>query len=95
MLKFYHVKQLSILGILVLASFASCKTEEIVSPKNSLQNQALIKFLSVSFGVETNQVQYDQKNEKYVIAGKQSISIADAEANYAKANEYKLKYEGK
>lgn len=78
-------------AMVLSAQFMGCKTDRNIQPtfQGNTNLQPLETYLSRVLGVSTSEIQVSQQN--FIING-HTFNIKEVEANYAAANEYKLKY---
>jgi hypothetical protein len=88
-------------GLLIIATFASCeknqstKGEVTTGPTTriaaSTPDSSLVKFLSITLGVNKTEVKFEEETGNYVIRGNK-FPKADIDSTYKKANVYQLKH---
>ncbi|MCC8409568.1 hypothetical protein LJ707_11545 [Mucilaginibacter sp. UR6-1] len=93
------------LSTICVLSFSACEKNQNVEPsatnKDSVltieagksKDQAIKKFMSISFGVDTANITYDAISKEYTLFGQLKLKRDSVEKNYDQANEYKAKYE--
>jgi len=87
------------LFFILLAATIACKKNETIDSTNPVVPKVqhfdkLLKFVSVTSGISTEELRFNPNAKEFYLPNSQfHISLIEAEENYAKANEYKAKYE--
>lgn len=89
------LKRTFAIGIIAVSVIiSSCqKTEEVKVVKEDPKMEALIKYMTVCFGVKSTDITYDKNTNEFIILRKYRHSKTEIEYLYDTANEYKAKYE--
>lgn len=88
------ISSLSIIAISCSKDKSTLVSEQkaVVNAQSQADNTKLIKFLSISMGVDASEVKFNQENNSFEVRT-HSFPKDELAKRYESANEYKAKYE--
>ena len=100
--KTIKLTKIDLLLFIVSTSFYSCKKDGSVDNKaiistssvGQVNEKNVLRYLSITLGVTTDEIKFDPSDNDYVVRGLK-LNRDTVYSQYNRANEYKLNYEKK
>ena len=94
------IKQMGTAALLISMAFAGCKKDETkiepISQTTKISEAEftkLLKYVSITTGAPNDQIVFDEKKQEFVVYGWFHKSLADAQLEHDRSNEYIATYE--